>query len=89
MRAIKSKRLVAYATQDFVNEIENYMRSHHFSTRNAAIIWLLEKGLNNTKTDEVLESRIALLESKLAADEHTYYELLRKRTADKYLIRSG
>jgi metal-responsive CopG/Arc/MetJ family transcriptional regulator len=81
------KRLVVYVPQEFINELENYKRKYHFSTRNSALLWLLEKGLENTKVGEGLESRVALLESKLAADEHAYYELLHKRAQERTLVR--
>jgi hypothetical protein len=89
MRAIKSKRLVAYTTQEFVNEIENYMRSHHFNSRNSAVMSLLEKGLENSKVADSLDARIRLLEQKLASDEHAYYKNLERKSSSGCMIRSG
>jgi len=84
---MKKKRLVVYVPEEFINELENYKRKYYHSTRNSALLWLCERGLENTKVLESLEPRIVRLEQKLANDENAYAELLRKRAQERTMVR--
>jgi len=81
------KRLVVYVPQEFINELENYKRKYHHSTRNSAVLWLMERGLDNAKLLESLEPRVLRLEQKLSNDEYAYSELLRQRALKQGMVR--